>query len=53
MDIEGDGMSRGMDDCCYECRGLGDDYGYDENGDLVSMCDDCPMNPCRGDDGDD
>lgn len=46
-------MSRGMDDCCYECRGLGDDYGYDADGDLVSMCDDCSMNPCRGDDGDD
>ena len=35
-------------DRCYECRGYGDDYRYDENGDLVSACDDCPNNPNRG-----
>lgn len=32
------------DDRCYECRGLGDDYYLDENGELVSACDDCPFN---------
>ena len=29
---------------CYECRGLGDDYYLDENGELVSACDGCPNN---------
>lgn len=28
-------------DWCDECTGLGDDYYFDENGDLVSACDDC------------
>ena len=28
-------------DRCYECTGLGDDYYYDENGDIVSYCDEC------------
>lgn len=32
-------------DECYECRGLGDDYSIDEDGELVSNCDDCPLNP--------
>ena len=32
-------------DYCEECRLYGDDYGYDRNGDLVSNCYDCPMNP--------
>ena len=37
----------GMDDYdyCEECSLYGDDYGYDQNGDLVSNCYDCPMNP--------
>ena len=38
------------DDRCYECGGYGDDYSYDENGDLVSNCDDCPHNPILMDD---
>lgn len=33
------------EDFCYECRGYGDDYRLDENGELVSNCDDCPFNP--------
>ena len=28
---------------CYECTGLGDDYYFDENGELVSACDKCPL----------
>lgn len=36
-------------DWCYECTGYGDDYHYDENGELVSSCDDCPNNPNLGD----
>ena len=31
------------DDRCYECRGLGDDYYYDDEGDLISACDTCPV----------
>ena len=31
-------------DVCYECRGLGDDYYFDDDGDLVSSCDGCPFN---------
>ena len=38
-------------DYCDSCRGYGDDYIYDENGDLVSACDECPYNPYN--DGDD
>ena len=34
-----------MDDVCDECRLYGDDYSYDRDGDLVSNCYDCPMNP--------
>lgn len=40
-------------DWCYECTGYGDDYSYDEDGELVSNCDDCPHNPNRHDDWDD
>lgn len=29
---------------CYECTGYGDDYYLDEDGELVSACDDCPNN---------
>lgn len=28
-------------DPCEECRVLGDDYYYDDNGDLQCNCDDC------------
>lgn len=31
-------------DRCYECSGYGDDYYTDENGEMVSACDDCPYN---------
>lgn len=31
-------------DYCDSCCGYGDDYTYDENGDLVSICNDCPRN---------
>ena len=33
-------------DWCYECRGLGDDYRF-ENNELVSNCDDCVHNTWR------
>lgn len=35
-------------DRCYECSGYGDDYYVDENGDLVSACDDLPMERLEG-----
>ena len=28
-------------DVCYECGGYGDDYYYDDSGELVCACDDC------------
>lgn len=31
-------------DPCYECRGYGDDYHFDEDGELVLNCPDCPLN---------
>lgn len=34
---------------CYECTGYGDDYYVDDNGELVSACDDCIHNPCAED----
>ena len=39
-------------DWCYECQGYGDDYYFDENGELVSACDDCPHNNAWRDDDD-
>ena len=39
-------------DHCYECTGYGDDYSFDEDGNLVSNCEDCPHNPSRADDWD-
>ena len=39
------GTVMGVNGICEECRIYGDDYSYDENGDLVSNCYDCPMNP--------
>ena len=33
-----------MLDECEECRGYGDDYTYDENGEEIPMCDMCPCN---------
>ena len=40
-------------DWCYECTGYGDDYSYDDDGELVSNCDNCPNNPNRRDPWDD
>lgn len=34
-------------DPCYECRGLGDDYGFDDDGELIDRCFDCPCNSVR------
>ena len=32
------------DDKCYECTGYGDDYYLDDDGNLISACEDCPYN---------
>lgn len=32
------------DKYCYECKGLGNDYYFDDNGELVSACNDCWVN---------
>ena len=32
-------------DYCYECRGLGDDYIFNDDGELESWCDHCGLNP--------
>lgn len=32
-------------DWCYECTGLGDDYYFDDDGELVCACADCIHNP--------
>lgn len=40
-------------DRCYECRGYGDDYYIDEQGDLVSACDRCSFNDREYEDDDD
>lgn len=32
-------------DYCYECRGYGDDYYFDEDGELISACEECPFRP--------
>ena len=29
---------------CYECKGNGDDWIMDENGEWVCLCDKCPFN---------
>ena len=40
------------DDYCYECRGYGDNYYYDEEtNDLVCTCYDCPHNENNWEDG--
>ena len=31
-------------DWCYECTGYGDDYSIDDDGNLISNCDDCIHN---------
>ena len=37
-------------DYCYECTGYGDDYYYNDDGDLVSACDDYPHNKSNWED---
>jgi hypothetical protein len=37
-------------DHCYECRGLGDDYIINDDGELESFCDRCGCNPNRRED---
>lgn len=37
-------------DYCYECGCYGDDYSFDDDGELHWNCPDCPMNPDRYDD---
>lgn len=32
------------EDRCYECKGYGDDYYRDEDGNWVSACLNCPYN---------
>ena len=36
-------------DYCYECTGYGDDYYFDEDGELQSACETCPHNPLNDD----
>lgn len=31
-------------DYCYGCTGYGDEYYYNEDGELVCLCDNCPYN---------
>ena len=31
-------------DYCYECRGYGDDYYFDENGEIHDRCSECAYN---------
>lgn len=30
-------------DICYECTGYGDDFYWDDDGELVWRCDTCPL----------
>ena len=39
-----------MLETCYECRGLGDDYYFDDSGELVCACTECPFNDWSYDD---
>lgn len=32
------------DEYCAECHGLGDDYGYDDAGDIIWLCSECLFN---------
>lgn len=31
------------DEICYECTGYGDDYYFDEDGELTHACPTCPV----------
>jgi len=37
-------------DICYECGGYGDDYYYDDDGELVCACDECWVTKMREED---
>jgi hypothetical protein len=32
-------------DHCYECSGYGNDYSFDDDGELICYCPNCLMNP--------
>lgn len=34
---------------CTECAIYGDNYSYDEDGELVCICNECPLNIARMD----
>ena len=38
-------------DYCDECRIYGDDYSFDEDGNMICMCDTCINNLSNWDDG--
>lgn len=38
-----------MYDYCEECAIYGDNYSYDEDGELVCICNECSLNPYRTD----
>lgn len=42
--VEMGGITIMDDDKCYECTGYGDDYYLDDDGNLISACEDCPYN---------
>lgn len=35
------GVEEMLADICYECEGYGDDYYFDNDGELVCACDSC------------
>lgn len=40
-------------DYCYDCTGYGDDYYYNEDGELICRCEECQYNESHwGDDWD-
>lgn len=40
----------GDSDICYECRGLGNDYYFDDDGELVNACTGCIFNELNDED---
>ena len=44
MSKESDTYIDDIANICYECTGYGDDYYMDDDGNLVSACDDCWVN---------
>lgn len=37
-------------DACYECQGYGDDYYFDEEGNMICACDECVYNELNWED---